>query len=220
MEILIINCLTSFRTSIIPVLMIGALSASLILIITSAIGIYHLFNSNTKSQIKIYLITTFEWVVFAGLLSTGVLAIISRSLIERQLQNNLEERLSGEYLMPGGEKLTMLMDLLQTQLHCCGVTSPSDYKNSRWQQQTINSEKLVVPLTCCTLMDETEISNPRPVSTEKCQDMSEVTSRFRHDQGCKNYLVDIASQELLLIVGMCLVACLIIMVATSIICLC
>jgi len=200
--------------------MIGAFSASVMLIFTSAIGIYQLFMSKTKSSFKIYLIATSEWVVFAGLLTTGVLAIISRSLIEGQLQNNLEERLSIEYLMPGGEKMTSLMDLIQTRLHCCGVSSPSDYKKSHWQQTESNAERLIVPLTCCRLIDESDIRNPRPLNTEKCQDTSEVTSRYRHDQGCKNYLVDIASQELLLIVGMCLVACLVIMVTTSIICLC
>ena len=40
-------------------------------------------------------------------------------------------RLQGEYLMPGGEEMTTLVDLAQTQLQCCGVTGHQDYANVR-----------------------------------------------------------------------------------------
>ena len=38
-------------------------------------------------------------------------------------------RLQREYLMPGGEEMTTLVDLTQTRLQCCGVTSQQDYDN-------------------------------------------------------------------------------------------
>ena len=38
-------------------------------------------------------------------------------------------RLQREYLMPGGEEMTTLVDLTQTQLQCCGVTGHQDYIN-------------------------------------------------------------------------------------------
>ena len=38
-------------------------------------------------------------------------------------------RLQREYLMPGGEEMTTLVDLTQTQLQCCGVTGHQDYDN-------------------------------------------------------------------------------------------
>ena len=41
-------------------------------------------------------------------------------------------RLQREYLMPGGEEMTTLVDLTQTRLQCCGVTGHQDYTNVRF----------------------------------------------------------------------------------------
>ena len=43
---------------------------------------------------------------------------------------------------------TVSMDLLQEEIHCCGVTGPYDYYQSYWENATIYKHT-DVPLSCC-----------------------------------------------------------------------
>ena len=48
-----------------------------------------------------------------------------------------------------------------------------------------NIRRVNVPRTCCVLQNDQQENialNPIPVNSEKCQDLSEVTGKYRHSQ--------------------------------------
>ena len=87
---------------------------------------------------------------FIALIAITVLAIVSRDLSHNQLEAGLLSRLKVEYAMPGGEELTRVVDLLQSDLQCCGVSGPADYARTDWQTagDSEEAERLKLPLTC------------------------------------------------------------------------
>ena len=166
---------------------------------------------------------------FIALIAITVLAIVSRDLSHNQLEAGLLSRLKVEYAMPGGEELTRVVDLLQSDLQCCGVSGPADYARTDWQAggDSEEAERLRLPLTCCALADQQRgaegdaFLDPRPLNLTLCQSQSQ--DRFRHSkvefwesdktkihsynwtfQGCKPLVENYVSQELVIIVGMSL----------------
>ena len=118
---------------------------------------------------------------FISLLAVSVVAIVSRDLSQAQLEGGLVSRLRAEYGMPGGEELTRVVDLVQTELECCGVTGPGDYAHSDWQADPHPSVRL--PLTCCTLsphhLGPQTFLQPSPLNRTLCQSQ-QPEDRFRH----------------------------------------
>ena len=70
---------------------------------------------------------------FVGLLTIAGIAIVARDLSQTQLAPGLLSRLEQEYAMPGGEMLTRVLDLVQSELQCCGISGPGDYEDTAWQ---------------------------------------------------------------------------------------
>ena len=81
-----------------------------------------------------------------------------------------------------------------------------------------------IPLTCCTLEnsgDDNVHMNPRPVNIDQCQEqgsLSDLPGKFRNNQGCQAFLMDIATQELVVTVGLSLGSSLIILVTSAVMC--
>ena len=80
------------------------------------------------------------------------------------------------------------------------------YSQTTWQRAD-SSGSLSVPLTCCVLDnadDDHAHMNPEPVDTDRCQDTDNIPNRWRHGPGCAGFLMDVATQELVIIVGLSL----------------
>ena len=123
---------------------------------------------------------------FVGLLTIASLAIVARDLSQTQLGPGLLSRLEQEYAMPGGEMLTRVLDLVQSELECCGISGPGDYENTAWQEGSDRSDpgmsQLRFPLTCCSLTNHGAgaFLDPSPLNITLCQ--AQHQERFRHSQ--------------------------------------
>ena len=164
---------------------------------------------------------------FIGLLSIASIAIVARDLSQTQLAGDLLTRLELQYAMPGAEAtlFTRVVDLVQSEFQCCGVSGPGDYQHTAWQTGRDHSDpdhQLRLPLTCCSLADHgaQAFLEPSPLNTTLCQTDLQ-GGRFKHSQvsnsretkltqsnrsfqGCKSQLERFVSQQLVIIVGMCL----------------
>ena len=124
---------------------------------------------------------------FIGLLAIAGIAIVARDLSQTQLAPNLQSRLEQQYAMPGGEMLTRVLDMVQSQLQCCGISGPGDYEDTAWQagrdQADDGRDQLRLPLTCCSLANHgaQDFLDPRPLNITLCQSDKQ-QERFRHSQ--------------------------------------
>ncbi|XP_064601611.1 tetraspanin-11-like [Liolophura sinensis] len=103
-------------------------------------------------------------VVMAGELAAGILTAVYKNEIESRLKGHLLEGVEMKYGHPKYPTITRAMDVLQTNLRCCGVESARDYESSAWKNSTSDN----VPLTCCHLSSG---PNEPPVAKDKkeCQ---------------------------------------------------
>ena len=118
----------------------------------------------------------------------------------------------------GNTRFTRVIDLVQSEWHCCGISGPGDYQQTAWHSDP--AHQLRLPLTCCSLADHgaQAFLEPRPLNRTLCQahhqgetfKHSQVTGLSlameskRSFQGCKSQLENFVSQQLVIIVGMCL----------------
>lgn len=151
-------------------------------------------------------------VVFTLLIAEFVL-IISITVWPNCLGLNLEEdamvrALTGQYGIPGHEQFTSAIDLVQTQFHCCGISSDINYDTSYWQLQEYSRKDLVVPLTCCVLDnsadEEHAYLDPRPSNLTLCQSLQRTDySKARHLRSCLEELQLWYHRQYLIFLGMC-----------------
>ncbi|BES96033.1 Tetraspanin family [Nesidiocoris tenuis] len=90
------------------------------------------------------------------------------------------------YGVPGKERYTASVDIIQTEYGCCGVENGNEFSTSWWLLRELAAQGLVVPLSCC-VQDHHEVSyfDPVPMNKTACQDKNpEVYRHARHIQGC------------------------------------
>ena len=127
---------------------------------------------------------------FIGLLTIAGIAIVARDLSQTQLGPALLTRLEQQYAMPGGEFFTRVVDMVQSQFQCCGISGPGDFRQTAWQSgrdQSESDNQLRLPLTCCSLTDHgaEAFLEPRPLNTTLCQADHQADhqgERFKHSQ--------------------------------------
>ena len=123
---------------------------------------------------------------FIGLLTIAGITIVARDLSQTQLAPNLLTRLELQYAMPGGEFFTRVVDMVQSEWECCGISGPSDYDKTAWQTGQADSDpvhQLRLPLTCCSLAHHgaQAFLEPRPLNRTLCQ-ADHQEERFKHSQ--------------------------------------
>ncbi|XP_059161977.1 CD151 antigen-like [Physella acuta] len=102
----------------------------------------------------------------------GVLAYMYESAIHEELARNLNKTISEKYSVDND--VTIAVDNMQSQFHCCGATSSSDWEFSKWSMQ--RNDTRVFPTTCCSLTNAT--CTLAGVYTEGCVDHLEKYVRF------------------------------------------
>uniref|UniRef100_A0A671RW05 Tetraspanin-3 n=2 Tax=Sinocyclocheilus TaxID=75365 RepID=A0A671RW05_9TELE len=60
--------------------------------------------------------------------------------------NQSIQKVYDEYNGTNTDAPSRAIDYVQRQLHCCGITNYSDWKNTRWFKESRNNS---VPLSCC-----------------------------------------------------------------------
>ncbi|XP_053599610.1 CD151 antigen [Plodia interpunctella] len=182
-------------------LALALLASGLIVCATAALGCW-------ATYLPGYVILTLYFLVVLSLLlaecAGGVLAAIwPRCLGLQNAQGGAVGALQAYYALPDYEHFTAAVDLAQTQLECCGMTSARNYDMSAWQLRQLGPRALAVPLTCCVPATSSAAApsylNPRPLDTARCQEVTP-NPDFRYVPGCLDKLDDWYQQQYLVFI--------------------
>lgn len=106
------------------------------------------------------------------------LTYIYKDKVETNLKNGFKVSLD-HYSEPGNEKLSTVLDSLQTSFQCCGGKDYTDWLETKWGRSNVNS----VPRTCCILP-----------YTDTCNKNIPATTDMIYREGCfvhlKKYLLE------------------------------
>ncbi|XP_060800578.1 tetraspanin-33 [Amyelois transitella] len=175
-------------------LALALLAAGLLMCATAALGCW-------ATYLPGYFILTFYFLVVLSLLmcecAGGVLASIwPRCLGLQNAHGGAVGALQTYYALPDYEYFTAAVDLAQTELECCGMTSSRNYDMSAWQLRRLGPRGLSVPLSCCVQSHRSYL-NPVPRNTTRCQEVT-ADPKFRHVPGCLDRLDEWYQQQYLI----------------------
>ncbi|KAL8565336.1 hypothetical protein ACOMHN_029031 [Nucella lapillus] len=130
-------------------------------------------------------------------------------LIEKVVKN----RYNGEDL----NKITRVMDIMQSELRCCGGDNPLDYTDSNWYRADPQSREYMTPLSCCTDYHRYEGSSSSSSSSSGGQNYCPIWKPFQpgqeknyngniHREGCRTALVSFLEKYILVVIGIVIAA--------------
>ncbi|CAH0717264.1 unnamed protein product, partial [Brenthis ino] len=166
---------------------LGLLAAGLIICSLAALGVWATYMPG-------YFILTLYFLVVLSLLlcecAAGVLAAIwPRCYGIQSFRGGAVGALQSYYAVPDFEHFTAALDLAQTELECCGMTSARNYDMSLWQLRRLGPRGMSVPPSCCVQTEHASYLNPAPVNQSRCQEI-QPNAEFRHVSGCQTKLED------------------------------
>ncbi|CAH2091858.1 unnamed protein product [Euphydryas editha] len=166
---------------------LALLAAGLTVCATSAIGVW-------ATYLPGYIILTFYFLIVLGMLlcecAAGVVAAVwPRCYGIQAARGGAVGALQSYYAVPDYEYFTTAMDLAQTELECCGMTSARNYDMSLWQLRRLGPRGMAVPLSCCVQTEHVSYLNPAPRNQSRCQEVQS-NPQFRHVHGCQTKLED------------------------------
>ncbi|XP_059060242.1 CD151 antigen [Achroia grisella] len=186
-------------------LALGLLAAGLVVCATAALGCW-------ATYLPGYLILTLYFLIVLTLLlcecASGVLvALWPRCLGLQSSRGGAVGALQSYYALPDYEHFTAAVDLAQTELGCCGMTSARNYDMSVWQLRRLGPRGMSVPLTCCVQYENSaSYLNPTPVNQSRCQEI-QPNPQFRYLPGCLDRLDEwYQDQYLIFMLGLFVVA--------------
>ncbi|NXP15783.1 TSN36 protein, partial [Thinocorus orbignyianus] len=96
-----------------------------------------------ESRVGLGLFLAIILIIFIAEVSAFVLGFVYRQKVKTDVQGTMRS-VFDKY--DGKNSESNVVDYLQEQLHCCGVTNYSDWTTTQWFNSTSNSS---VPLSCC-----------------------------------------------------------------------
>ncbi|XP_072941472.1 tetraspanin-11 [Epargyreus clarus] len=143
-----------------------------------------------------YVVLTIYFISVLSLLlcecAGGVLAAVwprCLALGLRSARGGAVGALQAYYAVPEYEDFTAAVDLAQTELECCGMTSARNYDMSVWQLRRLGPRGVAVPLSCCVQTRDASYLSPLPVNQSRCQEI-QLDPNSRHAPGCLSKLDD------------------------------
>lgn len=142
-----------------------------------------------------------------------LLALLYQPAIVHSFKQVLQDRLRQDYGREGFYAFTDAIDFTQYKFSCCGIVSPSDYRNTRttrWRWRDIHpasESRLEVPRTCCALLNAGAYQawrTPQPENQSACQAIKpRLQQGNRLKKGCHAAIVSWAAghRVLLLVVS-------------------
>ncbi|XP_052737965.1 tetraspanin-17 [Bicyclus anynana] len=166
---------------------LGLLVAGVTVCTVAAIGVW-------ATYIPGYIILTFYFLVVLALLvaecAAGVLAAVwPRCYGVQAARGGAVGALQSYYAVPDFEHFTAALDLAQTELECCGMTSARNYDMSLWQLRRLGPRGLSVPPSCCVQSAPRSHLSPAPADPARCQELAP-NATYRHVPGCQTKLED------------------------------
>ncbi|XP_045763824.1 tetraspanin-17 [Maniola jurtina] len=172
---------------------LGLLIAGITVCAVAAIGVW-------ATYLPGYVILTIYFLVVLGLLmcecAAGVVsAVWPRCYGIQGTRGGAVGALQSYYAVPDFEHFTAALDLAQTELQCCGMTSARNYDMSLWQLRRLGPRGVAVPPSCCVqALAERSYLSPAPLNASRCQDVTP-NAQFRHVPGCLTKLEDWYQQQ-------------------------
>ncbi|XP_069355247.1 tetraspanin-11 isoform X2 [Maniola hyperantus] len=172
---------------------LGFLIAGVTVCAVAAIGVW-------ATYLPGYIILTIYFLVVLALLmcacAAGVVsAVWPRCYGIQGTRGGAVGALQSYYAVPDFEHFTAALDLAQTELQCCGMTSARNYDMSLWQLRRLGPRGVAVPPSCCVqARAERSYLSPAPLNASRCQDITP-NAQFRHVPGCLTKLEDWYQQQ-------------------------
>ncbi|XP_068760768.1 CD151 antigen-like [Montipora capricornis] len=126
--------------------------------------------------------------IFILEIASGIMAYSQRDKVIGKIENTVNKTITLDYGEKDKKKLTEAVDNVQKELKCCGVTSPDDWKKSKWYSSKGQGASEEVPKSCC--------KNP---AAPKCSKKGNKDAIYQ--KGCSQALQDFAKRKMAVIGG-------------------
>ncbi|XP_067655286.1 tetraspanin-3-like [Haliotis asinina] len=159
--------------------------------------------------IKWAIVTFIVVMVLAIILTAAGMAygIVYREQLEETISRGslVKEFIQQRYKGIRFDRATYVIDLMQSELKCCGGVSPQDYTESTWQKENEAERNGRTPLSCCKDYERYQNSNDR--FTQSCTiylQTSNVENEYNPNinrKGCGKALSTFFSDHIYIVVG-------------------
>ncbi|KAM3961804.1 CD63 antigen [Aphomia sociella] len=130
-----------------------------------------------ENHCMIITFSVFLLIIFVAELAVGIAGYVKHKDLENNIMRHLNDTIK-DY--PTNADVRRTFDIIQTDLQCCGINGPKDWKNNN----------IPIPSTCC---DGQEITNGTPYNCDS-------TSPTLHQDGCLQKVVQ-HLQEIAAVLG-------------------
>lgn len=120
------------------------IAAGALVMIIGAIGCCGVMKEN-KWLLLLY--SFLVLMIFILEIASGIMAYAQRDEVISKIESMVNSAITKDYGQTNHKKLTKAIDNAQQDLKCCGVSGPSDWKNSSWYKNSGKSESY--PESCC-----------------------------------------------------------------------
>jgi len=130
-----------------------------------------------------------SYCIFIGItacvqIAFGIFMLVEDDWLDDQLESGMNDFI--KYGYDGQDPISESWDRTQMELQCCGVRGPEDYINSKWYNETGDTEGWLYPKTCCVLNND-DPTDPQPEDPVACQAGD---TDHLYDKGCYDDLSD------------------------------
>lgn len=114
--------------------------------------------------------------IFILEIASGIMAYVQRDKVIDKIEQAVNTTITEYYGQADKGKFTEAVDRAQQELKCCGVASPSDWKNSEWYKNTGQKANEDYPESCCkTKGDKCSVGKNPDIYKDGC---SEALQKF------------------------------------------
>lgn len=158
----------------------------------------------------------FLFIIMAGEIAAGVLAILYKDKVNSELTSKLTNVLQNKYV--ANNTIAEPIDFAQIYFKCCGVNGPNDWDNSTYSKNTTGR---TVPESCCRRKASAESKDPTDLTPSDFQTCANPADAATYDTGCYKAAMEWFDKHATILIGVGIgIACLELFGFIFAICLC
>ncbi|XP_005113280.2 tetraspanin-36 [Aplysia californica] len=133
--------------------------------------------------------------------SAVVYGIIYREELEETVvrDNLVKNIIQAKYVDDRTSRVRRAIDIMQSELECCGGNSPNDYLESTWALEGERKTQGLVPASCCT--DYLRYNDPDQLCRIYLPDTSQTRSPDIWQRGCQDELKDFLDSYVVVVIA-------------------
>lgn len=170
------------------------------------VGFFGCCGAIKESKVMLGLYIFMLLVVMGVEIAAGVLALVYKDKVEKDLKSKLLTELQEDRYYNGTSKkyhpFGLTFNVIQQKFSCCGVIGPNDYDNSTFHKENPN---LKIPYSCCVLNNNvTDSSKPQEGDVKdwgKCRDEYKDGKKYLYGDGCEKAILDWVKTKLIMLTG-------------------